>query len=240
MSNIKTEAIVLKSFKYGESSRIVTIFSDELGKFSAVVKGVRNSRSKIGGVFEAMNHVHVIFNKKDNRDLQYVNSADCISSFPKIKENFDKLMTAFKLSELTNRMMYNYDAGKDVFQILKKVLYTLEKAVDKYDILFIMYQVKFAVAQGINPVPDERNFQDDNFVLNDKDYRFSRNLFTGKEMASAVDSLLSTGFEDYAEVELDEKMAKKIQNAYDYHYMSVAEKYGQSRNRQIIDELIKS
>lgn len=239
MSNIKTEAIVLKSFKYGETSRIVTLFSDELGKFSAVVKGVRNSRSRIGGVFEAMNHVHVIFNKKDNRDLQYVNSADCIASFPKIKENFDKLMTAFKLSELTNRMMYNYDSGKDVFQLLKKSLYLLEKSVAKFEMLFILYQVRFAVVQGINPVPDERNFHENNFVLNDKDYRFSRNLFTGKEMMSAVQFLLNSEIDDYIHVEIDEATVKKIQNAYDYHFMSVAEKYGQSRNRQIIDELTK-
>ena len=100
MSSLKTEAIILKGFKYGDSSKIITLFSQDIGKFSAIVKGVRNSKSKNSGVFENMNLVNVLFNKKDNRDLQFISNAECISSFPKVKENFEKLMVAYKLLEL--------------------------------------------------------------------------------------------------------------------------------------------
>ncbi len=242
MSNIKSEAIVLKSFKYGETSRIVTMFSDELGKFSAVIKGIRNAKSKIGGVFETMNHVNIMFNKKDNRELQFINNADCISSFPKIKDDFDKLMTAYKFSELTNRMMYNYDISREVFDNLRSALYILNSGKTNNDLLFIMYQVKFAVIQGINPVilNDERNFHDGNIVLKDKDMNYSRNLFTESKMVNAINMLYSAEYNDAESIEISGDLTTKIQNAYDYHYMSVAEKYGHNRSRQIIDELTKN
>ena len=76
MNNLKTDAFILSGFKYGDTSKIVTLFSEEAGKFSAIVKGVRNNKSKLGGVFENMNHVNVIFSKKENRDLQFISKAE--------------------------------------------------------------------------------------------------------------------------------------------------------------------
>ena len=125
MNSLKTDAFILSGFKYGDTSKIVTLFSEEAGKFSAIVKGVRNNKSKLSGVFENMNHVNVIFTKKENRDLQFIPKAECISSFSAIKDNFDKLMVAYKLLELTSKMMYEYDVSKEVYHLLKEAFYCL-------------------------------------------------------------------------------------------------------------------
>jgi len=241
MSNIKTEAIILKGFKYGDSSKIVTLFSSEAGKFSAIVKGVRNSKSKLSGIFETLNHVSVIFNKKDNRDLQAISNADCISSYPDVKENFEKLMTAYRISELTSSMMYEYDVSKEVFILLRDVFNTLELSVNSFDLLFVMYQVKFAFIQGINPgrTEETRNFLDNKFVLRDKVYDSSRNLFEGKEINDAISELNKTEPFEFERVKMDEKLLNRLQNAYDFHFMINTGKYGHSKNRQIIDELSK-
>lgn len=241
MSNIKTEAIILKGFKYGDSSKIITLFSADAGKFSAIVKGVRNSKSKLSGIFETLNHVSVIFNKKENRDLQMISNADCISAYPNVKENFEKLMTAYKISELTSSMMFDYDVSKEVFTLLRNVLETLELSGRNFNLLFVLYQVKFSFIQGINPgrTEETRNFLDNKFVLRDKDSVSSKNLFDSKEINDAINELNRTEPFEYERVKMDGKLLDRLQNAYDFHFMINTGKYGLSRNRQIIEELSK-
>ncbi len=241
MSNIKTEAIILKGFKYGDSSKIITLFSAEAGKFSAIVKGVRNSKSKLSGIFETLNHVSVIFNRKDNRDLQMISNADCISAYPNVKENFEKLMIAYRISELTSSMMFEYDVSKEVFTLLRDVLETLELSEKNFALLFVLYQVKFSFIQGINPgrTEETRNFLDNKFVLRDKDSVSRENLFDSKEINDAINELNKTEPFEYERVKIDEKLLDRLQNAYDFHFMINTGKYGFSRNRQVIEELSK-
>ena len=241
MSNIKTEAIILKGFKYGDSSKIVTLFSSEAGKFSAIVKGVRNSKSKLSGIFETLNQVSVIFNKKDNRDLQAISNADCITSFPDIKENFDKLITAYKISELTSSMMYEYDVSREVFILLRDVLNTLESTANNFDLLHALFQVKFAYIQGINPgnSTETRNFLASKNVLKDEDSVPGRNLFGDNEINEAINKLNNVEPFEYENVKMDDKLLKRLQYAYDFHFMINSGKYGYSRNRQIIEEISK-
>lgn len=241
MSIIKTDAIILKGFKYGDSSKIVTIFSADSGKFSAIVKGVRNSKSKFSGVFETMNYISLIYNKKENRDLQIISNAECVSTFPEIKENFEKLMIAYKLSDLTSRMMFEYDVSNEVFHLLLNVLTALNNTKTKFDILYVMYQVKFAIIQGINPVQDTepRNFLEQKFVLRDKDSVSSKNLFSDDSVKIAVNNLEKAEPFDIEKVEIEDSLVNKLQNAYDFHYMIHSDRYGINRSRQIIDELLK-
>lgn len=238
MNSFKTDAFILSGFKYGDTSKIVTLFSEDLGKFSAIVKGARTNKSKLGGVFENMNHINVIFTKKDNRDLQFISKADCISSFSGVKDNFDKLMVAYKLIELTSKMMYDYDVSKEVFVLLKDAFYGLDKSDENFDIIFLLYQIKFAVIQGIDPVNNNiGNYVDDNFVLKDNNKVRSGNMFFDEIKREYIKKLNDKSFSDLNFMDFDKDLVKQIQNAYEYHFMSSIGKYGFSKSNQIIDEL---
>src|ERR1044072_4875467 len=47
--SFKTEAIVLRSIRYGEADRILHLYSRERGRIGAVAKGVRRPKSRFGG-----------------------------------------------------------------------------------------------------------------------------------------------------------------------------------------------
>ncbi len=236
MNTLKTDAFILSGFKYGDSSKIITLFSEEVGKFSAIVKGVRNNKSKLGGVFENMNHVNVIFTKKDNRDLQFIPSAECISSFSGIKSEFDKLMIAYKLVELTSKMMYEYDVSKEVFYLLRHALYSLNSAGNNFSAIMLLYQIKFSIIQGIDPLNiQSRNSDVNNFVI--KDNSNKSNMFFDNKKRNYIDKLSSMTFEELNSFEADSELVKQIQNAYEYHFMTSIGKYGFSKSNQIIDEL---
>lgn len=240
MNSLKTEAIILKGFKYGDSSKIITLFSEEIGKFTAIVKGVRSSKSKNGGVFENMNLVNVIFKKYDNRDLQIISNADCLSSYSKLKDNLEKLLIAYKLLELTSRMMFEYDKSKEVFYLLKETMFNLDEADSNFEVIYLLFQIKFAFLQGINPISDDsRNFVSNYFVRDNNGMNFNE-VFLNKNYDLVILNLLNMEMKNFNNIKMDKNDILRIQNAYDAHFMNCLGKYGLTKNVQIINELNKN
>ena len=69
---VKTDAIVLKSMRFRETSKIVTFYTRRYGKIAAVAKGARETKNKFGAALEPMTGVNLVFYKKEQRDLQLV------------------------------------------------------------------------------------------------------------------------------------------------------------------------
>ena len=49
MATIETEAVVLRTLRYGEADAILALLTPGLGRVSAIAKGARSARSKQGG-----------------------------------------------------------------------------------------------------------------------------------------------------------------------------------------------
>src|SRR3954453_5203636 len=47
--NFKTEAVVLRSIRYGEADRILHLYSSTRGRIGAIAKGSRRPRARFGG-----------------------------------------------------------------------------------------------------------------------------------------------------------------------------------------------
>src|SRR5271155_4820580 len=56
---VKTEAVVLRSMRYGEADRIMHVYTPHRGRVGAIAKGVRRSRSRFGGRLEPFFHVRM-------------------------------------------------------------------------------------------------------------------------------------------------------------------------------------
>ena len=50
--SLKTEAIVLRSIRFGEADRVLHLYTPQRGRVSAIAKGVRRSKSRFGGRLE--------------------------------------------------------------------------------------------------------------------------------------------------------------------------------------------
>ena len=59
---VHTEAIVLRTIDYSETSRIVTLFTRELGKTGIMAKGARAAKSRFGSTLQPMNRIAAVIN----------------------------------------------------------------------------------------------------------------------------------------------------------------------------------
>ena len=119
MPIVKSEAFVLKNFRYSETSKIVILFTKNFGKINAIVKGARNFKSRLCGTLETMNYIEAVIYFKENRDLQIISAAEYKKSFPNILGNIDKLELSFRIIEMINKSFIQNEISIPVFELIK-------------------------------------------------------------------------------------------------------------------------
>ncbi|MCB9206594.1 MAG: DNA repair protein RecO [Ignavibacteriales bacterium] len=112
----KNEAIVLKKTKFSDSSLIVQFYTKNNGKISALIKGARSSKSKIGAKIDLLNHVEIIFYQKVEKELQLVTQVNLVNHFKFIKENLDKIRYASAISELIIKLIPDHEIHEKLFR----------------------------------------------------------------------------------------------------------------------------
>ena len=66
---INTNAIVLKTFSYGETSLISRCFTEDRGKISFIIKGAKSKKNLIAPYFQPLSYINIIFNENEKREL---------------------------------------------------------------------------------------------------------------------------------------------------------------------------
>src|SRR6476619_4455893 len=59
----KTEAVVLRSIRFGEADRVLHLYTLERGRIGAVAKGIRRTKSRFGGRLEPLSHVELMLHQ---------------------------------------------------------------------------------------------------------------------------------------------------------------------------------
>ncbi len=123
---VTTEAIVLHSRRYGDSSRIVTAYSRELGKVGLVAKGARTPSSSLGPALEPLSHVQLTVYHGRNRDLHTVSRAETSVSRSRLHVSYEHLSAGLLMCELILRTQAQEQPDAEIFDLLGKALGVLD------------------------------------------------------------------------------------------------------------------
>ncbi|MEN8192262.1 MAG: DNA repair protein RecO [Bacteroidota bacterium] len=145
-SIIKTKAFVLSKLEYGDTSKIVNLYTEDFGRLSGIIKGARSPKSKIGKAVDVLNFIDLVFYKKKNRDLQVISQADLISHYPNIKSDLEKLKYASAIIELVLRLTVEDDPHKRLFRGIEKMLSRIDSETTQPILLFVMF-LKFFIEE---------------------------------------------------------------------------------------------
>jgi DNA repair protein RecO (recombination protein O) len=152
---IKTEAVVLSKINYGDTSSIVTFYTESDGKLSGIAKGSRSPKSKIGKIVDPLNHLQIIIYKKNTRDVQILSSADLVCNFTKIKEDLIVTKYAFAVIELIKNLTADDEVNTKLFKGLIKILRLLEDKTEHPSILFSRFFLFFLSELGYDLTIDK-------------------------------------------------------------------------------------
>jgi DNA repair protein RecO (recombination protein O) len=148
---LTTEAIVLRTMKYRESSVIATIFTRDQGKISVIAKGIRNNPRVFGSSLEAMNRIRAVVYTKPTRELQLLTQCELIRSSRGLVENLKKMASAMAMVELANLAMPPDEKNVDFYYLLANSLESLNSATRWYENALYYYEVHLLDLVGFRP-----------------------------------------------------------------------------------------
>jgi DNA repair protein RecO (recombination protein O) len=133
---VKTEAVVLSKMNYGDSSSIASLFTEDLGKLSVIVKAARSPKSKYGKIVDPLNYLSVVLYKKESREIQLLSQADIVEHYPNIKNNLSKLGYAYGVVELVKNLLADHEVNKKIFKGMVKILSRLNSVDENPEVTF--------------------------------------------------------------------------------------------------------
>ena len=117
MRTSKVSAIILKRLNYGESDRILTLFTQEQGKLTAIAKGVRRITSRRAPHLEPLNEVSLTLHRGKNFEVITEAKSSTRRNF-----GLKSLGFAFYAAEIVDKLLPEAETHPEAYALLRDFL----------------------------------------------------------------------------------------------------------------------
>src|SRR3954469_112345 len=150
----KTEAVVLRSIRFGEADRVLHLYTLDRGRIGAVAKGVRKTKSRFGARLEPLSHVGLVLHEGGG-ELHTITGVDLIRSHRAAREDPDRLAVGLVGLEAMLRLFSEQERNERAFEALTRFLDVLDETPAEgdhvLDALGLSFQLKLLWLSGISP-----------------------------------------------------------------------------------------
>lgn len=117
----RSQAIILSRRDFGESDRLLTLFTPERGKLRAIAKGARKPQGKLSGHVELFAQSDLVIHR--GRSLAIISQAELVEPFLGLREDLRRSAYANYVAELLDRFTADEDVNQgDLFVLLRDTL----------------------------------------------------------------------------------------------------------------------
>jgi DNA repair protein RecO (recombination protein O) len=150
----RTDAVVLKSMKYRDTSKIVTFYTRRFGKVKGIAKGARQMKSKFGAALEPLTAVSLILYKKDHRELQLISQSDVLKTYKNIHNDLERLAIGLSIIEFLTQITHDEEGNEALFALLLESLDQVEHSEKHLMNFFLAFELRAASVMGYMPALD--------------------------------------------------------------------------------------
>ncbi|WP_458412463.1 DNA repair protein RecO [Schinkia sp. CFF1] len=147
----KVEGIVIRTNDYGETNKIVTLFTREMGKIGVMARGAKKPQSRLTSVSQMFIYGHFLV--QIGSGLGTLQQGEMISSFRALREDLYKAAYAAYIVELTDKLTEEKKINPYLFELLYQTLHFMNEGLD-LEILTYIYEMKMLNIAGIYPKLD--------------------------------------------------------------------------------------
>lgn len=154
----KDLAICIHAVDYSETSQVVTFFTRETGKISAIAKGSKRPKSAFGGPIEILAYGDIVFTATGGEKLATLTEFEQKPGFNSPAENLFALNCALFGAELVTNLTDEYDPHPQLFDNFVQFLQNLcERRVTSDErrtnlALLILFQLGLLKEVGLQPI----------------------------------------------------------------------------------------
>ena len=149
--SFKTEAVVLRSIRFGEADRVLHLYTEERGRVGAVAKGVRRVKSRFGGRLEPLSRVKLVLHE-GRGDLCTVTSADTVHAHASLRERRAAIERATDACDAVLRLFDATEPNRPAYNLLCHELALLDADFARATIgQALAFRIKLLLAAGFVP-----------------------------------------------------------------------------------------
>src|SRR3984893_18791401 len=126
MGPVRTEAVVLRSIRFGEADRILHLYTPDRGRVGATAKGVRRARSRFGGRLEPFFRLRIELHE-GRGELLTVTGADTVDGHAGLRGDARALGAAARACDAVGRLFETSEPHPGVFNLLCRQLSLLDE-----------------------------------------------------------------------------------------------------------------
>ncbi|MEJ2634495.1 MAG: DNA repair protein RecO [Calditrichia bacterium] len=127
MQTLKTEALVVQSMRWSDTSKIVHLFCEEKGYLKVIAKGAMRPKSQFRGVLENLNRIEAVISVRESRGLQIISQAALTDPYSNIREDLSATAIAYSMMEIIKAFVHYNEAARPLFQFTVRLLESLNR-----------------------------------------------------------------------------------------------------------------
>lgn len=150
-NQVKTKAIIISSIRWKESSKIVTLYSEEFGKIKVIARGVLRKGSNLAGKIETLFLIDAVLDIKKSRTLNLIVEADVIDAYSEVRLNLKLFPFGLTFLEIISQVLDETQPDKIFFNFILEMEDALQRT--KFpEIILIYFLLKLSSYLGFKPV----------------------------------------------------------------------------------------
>jgi DNA repair protein RecO (recombination protein O) len=237
-----TKGIVLRSVKYGETSLIVSIFTELFGIQSYMVNGVRNAKQSKSNYFQSSSILDMQVYYNELKNLQRIKEYKWSHIYHSVLTDVTKNAVALYMVELLQRSLKQPEANADLFAFAEDAFLQLDKASDgvtaNYPLYFAVQLAQFFGFQFYD------EYSDINQILDMQEGRFTDEVpahkfyLQGAEASTTSELLKTMHPEELITLKLNKIARRQLLLAYQSYYAYHIQDFGLMRTLPVLQEIL--
>jgi DNA repair protein RecO (recombination protein O) len=148
----KTRGIVFRFTKFGETSIIVTIFTESFGLQSYMVNGVRSktARNKIA-LYQPLTLLNLVVYHRPNANIERIKEISCLYPYQTLTADIKKSTMAMFLNEVINKTVKDESHTQEMFEFLSGSLIAIDELKTDYENAHLLFLIKLSRHLGFGP-----------------------------------------------------------------------------------------
>jgi DNA repair protein RecO (recombination protein O) len=153
VKEVRDDAVVLRTFKSGESDRVVVLWTKSHGKVRVIAKGVRKTTSRLGASLEALAHVRVDL-VKTRGDFYVARHVEHRTRLATLRSSYDRINAGYAVVEAVDAIPSEDVADEAIFDLVVRVLLTLDDDAYEPALVPASFFLRLLELDGSAPVLD--------------------------------------------------------------------------------------
>ena len=156
---LRGKGIIIAKKDIEEADRYITIFMEDYGKVSTVIKGIRKSKKRDKTAVDILSLTDFQFYKKN--DSLIISNFSTVKDYIGIKSDIDKINTAFYIFSILNQILVENGRNRKIYEVLEKTLDYLNISSDeRKNYLLILFFLNTIIKEEGISIENSNNIEE--------------------------------------------------------------------------------